>query len=170
MIITDKTHRTQASSMVFSANNHLIIGYYPIQNDRLHLHLRKTGIDSHFSFCFSVYIMLESFLCLRLVRRVRTPPYVSGKGKFHCMENWTLTKISKWKILMCITNNRKVVSKSCLKGSILWYNSLFVCHQNVPITSILTDFTLVSWKDFDVNFLLIGSKEMIWISSFGSAE
>ena len=46
------------------------------------------------------------------------------------------------------------------------YNSLLVAHQNVPITAILTDFTLGSWKDFDVGLLLIGSKEMIWITCF----
>ena len=34
--------------------------------------------------------------------------------------------------------------------------------------SVLTDFTLRSWKDFDIGLLLIGSKEMIWITSFTS--
>ena len=38
---------------------------------------------------------------------------------------------------------------------------LAVAQQNVPIKSILTDFTPGSWKDFDVGLSLIGSKEMI---------
>ena len=42
------------------------------------------------------------------------------------------------------------------------YNSLGVARQNVPITSILANYTLGSWKDFDVNLSLIGSKDMIW--------
>ena len=37
---------------------------------------------------------------------------------------------------------------------------VFVC-PNVPITSVLTYFTLTSWKDFDVSFSLIGSKEWL---------
>ena len=44
----------------------------------------------------------------------------------------------------------------------LSYNFLVVVRQNVPITSILADCTLGSWKDFDINLSLIGSKEMIW--------
>ena len=35
---------------------------------------------------------------------------------------------------------------------VIWYNSLAVTCQNVPVTSIFTDFTLISWKDFDVGF------------------
>ena len=45
---------------------------------------------------------------------------------------------------------------------VLSYNSLVVAYQNVPITSILTNYTLGSWKDFDVDLSLIGSKEIIW--------
>ena len=44
--------------------------------------------------------------------------------------------------------------------------SLVVARQNVPITSILTNCVLGSWKDFDVDILLIGSKEMIWKTCF----
>ena len=40
----------------------------------------------------------------------------------------------------------------------IWYNSIIVACPNVPITSILTDFSLGSWKDFDVGLLLIGSR------------
>ena len=46
------------------------------------------------------------------------------------------------------------------------YNSLIVACQNVPITSILTDFALGSWKYTDVGLWLTGSKEMIWKTSF----
>ena len=46
------------------------------------------------------------------------------------------------------------------------YDSLVFARQNMPITSTLTDFTLGSWKYFDVSFSLIGSKEMEWITSF----
>ena len=46
------------------------------------------------------------------------------------------------------------------------YNSLVLTHQNVPVTSILTDFTPNSRKHFDVRLSLIGSKEIIWITSF----
>ena len=49
---------------------------------------------------------------------------------------------------------------------VMWYNSLIIDRQNLPITSILTEFTLGSWKDFDVGLLLIGSKEMLRITSF----
>ena len=41
------------------------------------------------------------------------------------------------------------------------YNSLVVARQNMPITSIHTDFTLGSWKDFDVDLKLISSKEIV---------
>ena len=40
-------------------------------------------------------------------------------------------------------------------------NSLVVARQNVPITLILTNFTLGPWKDYDVDLLLIGSKEYV---------
>ena len=50
---------------------------------------------------------------------------------------------------------------------VLWCNSLVDARQNLPITSIFTEFTLGSWKDFDVGLSLIGSKEMIWKTSFG---
>ena len=49
---------------------------------------------------------------------------------------------------------------------VLSYNSLVIARQNVPITSILTNCTLGSWKDFDVDFSVIGSKEMIWKTSY----
>ena len=49
---------------------------------------------------------------------------------------------------------------------VLQYNSLVVAHQNVPITSVLTNCTLGSWKDFDVDLSLIGSNEMIWKTCF----
>ena len=49
---------------------------------------------------------------------------------------------------------------------VMWYNYLVVVRQNLPIMSILTDFTLGSCKDFNVRFLLIGWKEMIRIISF----
>ena len=41
-----------------------------------------------------------------------------------------------------------------------------MANQNVPITSIFTDFTLGSWEDFDVGLTLIGSKEIMWITFF----
>ena len=47
---------------------------------------------------------------------------------------------------------------------VVWYDSLVVARQNVPITSILTDFISGSWKDFDGALSLIGSKEIIWIT------
>ena len=45
---------------------------------------------------------------------------------------------------------------------------LFSCRfpLNCAITSIFTDFTPGSWKDFDVGLSLIGSKEMTWITCF----
>ena len=47
----------------------------------------------------------------------------------------------------------------------VWDHSLVVIHQSVPITSIsiLTNFTPASWKDLDVNFSLIGSKEGLFV-------
>ena len=45
------------------------------------------------------------------------------------------------------------------------YNSLVVARQNVPVRSIHTDVIPNSWIDFDVRFLLICSKEMVWIRS-----
>ena len=45
-------------------------------------------------------------------------------------------------------------------------NSLFVSHQNSPITSIDTEFILSSWKEFADYLLLIGSKEIMWIFCF----
>ena len=38
---------------------------------------------------------------------------------------------------------------------VMWYNSLVVARQNVQITSILSDFTLGSWTNFDVSLSLI---------------
>ena len=49
-------------------------------------------------------------------------------------------------------------------------NSLVAARQNVPITSILTDFALASWEDFDVGLSLIGSEEMIWITYFDNSK
>ena len=54
------------------------------------------------------------------------------------------------------------VEKYCRAIQVLSDNSLVVADQNVPITSILTNCTLGSWKDFDVDLSLIGSKEVIW--------
>ena len=51
---------------------------------------------------------------------------------------------------------------------VMWFNSLVVSRQNQPIMSILTNFTLRSWKDFDVGLSLIGSKEMIWKTSLST--
>ena len=51
---------------------------------------------------------------------------------------------------------------------VLSYDSLVVALQNVPITSILTNHTLGSWRGFDVNLSLIGSKEMIWKTCYGN--
>ena len=51
---------------------------------------------------------------------------------------------------------------------VLSYNSLVVARQNVPITSILTNCTLDSWKDFDVDLSLIASKEITWKTCFAS--
>ena len=53
---------------------------------------------------------------------------------------------------------------------VLSYNSLVFARQNVPITWILTNFTLGSWKDFDVDLSLIGSKEMIWKTCFETCQ
>ena len=43
---------------------------------------------------------------------------------------------------------------------------LVLARQKVPITSVHSDFTLDSWKDFDVRLLLIDSKEFMWITYF----
>ena len=48
----------------------------------------------------------------------------------------------------------------------MWINSLVVARQNVPITFIHSETTSSYWIDFDVCFLLIGSREIIWIVSF----
>ena len=52
---------------------------------------------------------------------------------------------------------------------VLSYNSLVLARQNVSITSVLTNCTLGSWKDIDVNLSLIGYKEMIWKTCFDSS-
>ena len=48
----------------------------------------------------------------------------------------------------------------------MWINSLVVARQNVPITFIHSETTLSYWIDFGARFLLIGSREIIWIVSF----
>ena len=60
-----------------------------------------------------------------------------------------------------------------IEFTVIWlklYNSLVVACQNVPTTSVLTNFTLGSWKDFDVGLSLIGSKELTWKTSFDSTQ
>ena len=47
------------------------------------------------------------------------------------------------------------------------YDSFLVTCRSVPITSIFTDFTLGSWKDFDEGLSLISSWEMTWKTCFG---
>ena len=58
------------------------------------------------------------------------------------------------------------ISNLCLFDSSYAIQFSCRCPPNVPITSILTDFTQGSWKDFDVDLSLIGSTEMIWKTSF----
>ena len=59
----------------------------------------------------------------------------------------------------CHTYTEVNFSKSFRTIQVLAYNSLVVARQNVPITSILTNCTLGSWKDFDVDLSLIGPKK-----------
>ena len=44
------------------------------------------------------------------------------------------------------------------------YNNLIIAYQNVPITSVLTDFTLGSLKDFDVGISLFHKNESFIVS------
>ena len=72
--------------------------------------------------------------------------------------------LNQWHIWSIATNGnvlRKELLPSLILSSIqvMWYDSVVVGRQNVQITSILTDFTLGSWKDFDVGLSLIGSKK-----------
>ena len=54
----------------------------------------------------------------------------------------------------------------CVASQTMWFNSLVVARQNVPITSIHSETTLSKWIDFGAHILLIGSKEIIEIVSF----
>ena len=70
----------------------------------------------------------------------------------------------------------KLHSTYILKKKILNETKVFFIHRPCDINlwslsakshlSILI-FTLGSWKDFDVGILLVGSKDMIWKTSFG---
>ena len=63
-------------------------------------------------------------------------------------------------------SNEKSQKKKTQTIQAMWYNSLIVARQNVPIMPILTDFRLGLWKDLNVDLYLIGSKEIIRITSF----
>ena len=54
----------------------------------------------------------------------------------------------------------------CESIQVMQFNSTVIAHQIAPITSILTESMLGSWKEFDVGLSLIGSKEITCKTSF----
>ena len=119
----------------------------------------------------------KAFLLYRsnlLVKSHRGTIYMKGKEKFIMILcayawGWSVASNVYGIVLLCFWHlhskslNAFTLDSWCRS---LLFSTTHFCHsvQNVPITSILSDFTLGSWKDFDVGLSLIGSKEIIWNS------